>query len=188
MLVSHRTKEEQTLHRPSSSGAAKGVDRGNAPAVHADSQIGPAPGAAPRHDLVPALLFILAWKSWVCGGLRAPETYRSWQCCPCTFAKNVWQCPMPEARASDKCTMMPRLSGDHGTVRCSVLGHRQELTSLYVYLTRPLGRPAARVARCAGFGARRLRSRAGRSPFSSACSFSAYASSLISTAVQHSPC
>ena len=66
--------------------------------------------------------------------------------------------------------------------------HGWELTSLKVYLTRPLGRPAARVARCGCFGAGRLRSRPGCSAFSSACSFSANSLSVISTAVQHSPC
>ncbi len=76
-------------------------------------------------------------------------------------------------------------TSSHHSTQC--WGHRQELTSLYVYLTRPLGRLAARVARCGALGAMRLRSRAGRSPFSSACSFRAYASSLIVTAVHHSP-
>ena len=70
---------------------------------------------------------------------------------------------------------------------CTRLTGLARLTSLYVYLTAPLARPALRVVRGGGFVPRRLRSLGGRCPLSSACSFSAYASSAISTAAQSHP-
>lgn len=52
-------EEAQTVHRPSCPGAAHGINRSTASAVHADSQVGPAPGVAPWHGVVFAVLIIL---------------------------------------------------------------------------------------------------------------------------------
>ncbi len=54
-----RMGEAQTLHRPSCSGAAEGINGSTAFAVHAHNEVGPAPGAGPWRGVVFAVLIIL---------------------------------------------------------------------------------------------------------------------------------
>ncbi len=58
-LVFQRIEEAQTLHRPSGSGTAQGVDGSTASTIHANNQVGSVPGAAPWHKAILALLLIL---------------------------------------------------------------------------------------------------------------------------------
>ena len=186
LLSNGMEKGTGTLHRPSSSGAAQRVDGSTASTIHANSKIGPVPGAAPWREIVLTSLLILSRK-WVALVMHWPHAHHE------TLIMFHLPLPCPTRRAGTANAGSAGKEESQTTLgllqACSgfCVGVVREAHITVCVLDLAIGAPSCTEWRAAeAWGPGGCAHGRGRWAFSSACSFSAKASSLISTAVQHS--